>query len=279
MQSDTLNADTLAVTSHWVAAVRAQWSKQANPLFNDPWAAALAGQEGLEWLERRIVDNNVDFRAVVIRTRFFDDFLLRITTQYHIRQVVLVASGLDTRAFRLAWPEGTCLFELDRPQVLQFKDRVLSSVGVKPCCRHHAIGVDLEGSWTDALSLAGFDPQQRSVWVLEGLFSYLSESSVLRLLDIVTAMATPGSWLGFEALSHDTVTSAAARLWEEVAAVQLHFGTNEPEALLTLRGWTPTVLQFGEEGADFGRWLAPVVPRSSMSSDRTFLVTAERLNK
>jgi methyltransferase (TIGR00027 family) len=276
MQSDTRNADTLAATSHWVAAVRAQESKQANPLFNDPWAAALAGREGLEWLERRIADNNADFRAVVIRTRFFDDFLLAKTAQYHIRQVVLVASGLDTRAFRLTWPEGTFLFELDRPQVLQFKDRVLSSAGVKPSCRHQAIGVDLEDSWADALSFAGFDPHQRSVWVLEGLFSYLAESSVLRLLDIVTAMATPGSWLGFEALGHDTVTSEAARIWEETAAVQLRFGTNEPEALLTPRGWTPTVLQFGEERANFGRWPSPVLPRSSMSSDRAFLVTAER---
>ncbi|MBV9020517.1 MAG: SAM-dependent methyltransferase [Ktedonobacteraceae bacterium] len=276
MQSDTRNADSLAATSHWVAAVRAQESKQADPLFNDPWAAALAGREGLEWLERRTVDNHADFRGVLIRTRFFDDFLLAKTAQYHIRQVVLVASGLDTRAFRLAWPEGTSLFELDRPQVLQFKDRVLSSAGAKPSCRHQAIGVDLEDSWADALALAGFDAKECSVWVLEGLFSYLAESSVLRLLDIVTAMTVSGSWLGFETLSRDTVTSEAARFWEEIAAVQLRFGTNEPEALLTPRGWTPTVLQFGEEGANFGRWVYPVLPRSSMSSDRSFLVTAAR---
>ncbi len=280
MQADTPNKDLLAITSRWTAAVRARESERADRLFNDPWAAALAGKEGVAWLERMSAGaggGSADFQ--VIRTRFFDDFLLHTTAQHDIRQVVLVAAGMDTRGFRLHWPEGTRLFELDQPQVVEFKDRVLSSAEAKPFCWRQAIGVDLEGSWADALRAAGFDASQRSVWLLEGLLFYLPEASALKLLDIVSEMAVAESWLGLDLVSRDMLTSPWTRSWIEAldrAGVPWHFATDEPEALLAERGWTATVIQLGEEGANFGRWPYPVAPRSTPGFPRSFLVTARR---
>ena len=113
-------------------------------LFHDPWAAALAGKEGQEWIEYRSEDSVI---AMVLRTRFFDDFLQRITGQHAIRQVMLMAAGLDTRAFRLTWPAQTRLFELYQPAVLQYKEQMLRSAGAQPNRERHTIAVDLIGPW------------------------------------------------------------------------------------------------------------------------------------
>jgi hypothetical protein len=120
----------------------------------------------------------------------------------------------------------------------------------------------------DALLLADFDSKQPSLWVLEGILGHLSQASTLRLLDEVTSLAAPGSWLSFEAVSN----------CPEVLGGADHFATTEPEALLTERGWTPTVLQLGEEGANFGRWPYPVLPRS-VPGARGFFISAERRNE
>jgi methyltransferase (TIGR00027 family) len=110
----------LGVTAHWTAAVRARESEREDRLFNDPWAFSLAGTEGLEWVDNRSADSVI---PIVLRTRFFDDFLVRIAVEKGIRQVVVMAAGLDTRAFRLAWPEPMRLFELDQGPVLEYKEQ------------------------------------------------------------------------------------------------------------------------------------------------------------
>jgi methyltransferase (TIGR00027 family) len=109
----------LASTARWTAAVRALESAREDRLFDDPWAAALAGEEGAAWIEQRPADS---VTPIILRTRFFDDLLQRMTCQVALRQVVLLAAGLDTRGFRLPWPEGTRLFELDQPSVLGYKE-------------------------------------------------------------------------------------------------------------------------------------------------------------
>jgi len=134
----------LAATARWTAGVRARESARADHLFSDPWAAALAGPEGAEWVGQRDADR---LEAISIRTRFFDDFLQRITRQPGIRQVVLLAAGLDTRAYRLSWPSDTRLFELDQPQVLQAKAETLHALGAQPACPRQALGVDLSEPW------------------------------------------------------------------------------------------------------------------------------------
>lgn len=111
----------LAATAYWTAAVRARESVRPDRLFEDPWAAELAGQAGAAWIAQRPEASTV---PIVLRTRYFDDCLTRITQQDGLRQVVLLAAGLDTRDFRLSWPAGVRLFELDQPAVLGHKECV-----------------------------------------------------------------------------------------------------------------------------------------------------------
>ena len=156
--SDKATPDLLASTARWTAAVRAKESLREDRLFNDPWATTLAGKEGEEWAAHRAGDLGVS--TMTVRTRFFDDFLQHVTGEHAIRQIVLMAAGLDTRAFRLSWPEQTRLFELDQPQVLTYKEQVLSSAGAQPTCERQTIEVDLTGPWTEVLIKTGFNSQQ-----------------------------------------------------------------------------------------------------------------------
>ncbi len=272
--------DLLATTACWTAAIRAQESEREDRLFDDPWAAALAGPEGPAWLERMAGELGTSSNdSVVVRTRFFDDFLQRTTNNYPVRQVVLVAAGMDTRAFRLRWPEGTELFELDRPELQELKAQRLALVRAKPTCGYHMVGVDLEASWTEALSSAGFDAGRPSAWLMEGLLFYLPESSALRLINEASVLAAPGSWLGLDVFNHEMLTSPWTQSWRESiekAGVPWLSGMDNPEALLAERGWTATVLQPGEEGANFGRWPYPVAPRDMPGFPRSFLVTAKK---
>ena len=122
----------LGATARWTAAVRAMENARPDRLFDDPWAAALAGEEGQAWIAGQTPDRVV---PIVLRTKFFDDFVQRIVMERQVEQIVLVAAGLDTRAFRLTWPPETHIFELDRPAVLQHKTRVLDQAGARPTCR------------------------------------------------------------------------------------------------------------------------------------------------
>ena len=130
---------------------------------------------------------------IVLRTRYFDDFLQRIAYQSGIRQVVLMAAGLDTRAFRLSWPESTRIFELDQPEVMQYKNQILSTDTTKPNCERHIIAVDLTGDWLDRLTDVGLDLRQPSAWLLEGFLFYLPEELITRLLAKIALSASGAS--------------------------------------------------------------------------------------
>ena len=90
-----------------------------------------------------------------------------------MRQIVIPAAGLDSRAYRLAWPDGTVVFELDQPQVLEFKHEVLAGSGDAPTAERREIAVDLRDDWPQALRRSGFDPSRPSAWIVEGLLVYL----------------------------------------------------------------------------------------------------------
>src|SRR5258708_2986712 len=140
MSSDNSGSKTLASTARWTAAIRAHESEYADRLFHDPWAALLAGQTGQSWNDCLSIEaNRVNEAPMVIRTKFFDDFLLRVTTEHQVHQIVMVAAGMDTRAFRLTWPERTRLFELDQPELLAQKEQLLSSAGASPTCWRQTI--------------------------------------------------------------------------------------------------------------------------------------------
>jgi methyltransferase (TIGR00027 family) len=270
----------LAMTAWWTAAARASETQRCDRLFSDPWASALVGHQIVEAFDHEIAAGETHAAEIyAVITRFFDDFLLRITGIDTVPQVVLVASGLDTRAFRLPWPHHTRLFELEQLPVIAYKDRQLSLMGATASCERSAVGVDLNEPWADSLCAAGFDPSQRSVWLLEGFLYFLAEPGVFDLLTAVTDLAAPGSWLGLDIVNSDMLTSPSTRHWSErMAAIGAPwlFTSDEPETLLSETGWSVFVVQPGEKGADFGRLLSPVTTHTKPGVPRSFLVTAKR---
>jgi methyltransferase (TIGR00027 family) len=139
----------------------------------------------------RMADN------MAVRTKFFDEFFLG-ATQAGIKQVVILASGLDSRAYRLAWPAGTVVYEVDQPQVIEFKTRTLAELGAAPTTERRVVAIDLREDWPAALRAAGFDPAQPTAWSAEGLLGYLPPEAQDRLLDTITELSAPGSRLATE---------------------------------------------------------------------------------
>jgi methyltransferase (TIGR00027 family) len=149
--------DPVGATARLTAAARAREAERPDSLFFDPFAAELAGAEGFAALDRQNAARSGDGEVVAnpvfaIRTRFFDEFLLREATERHVDQIVLVAAGLDTRAFRLAWPAQTHLFELDQPEVLAYKRAILDRIGAEPVAHLRSVAIDLRTAWADALT-------------------------------------------------------------------------------------------------------------------------------
>lgn len=264
----------LASTARWTAAVRALESERIDRLFSDPWAAALAGEEGSAWLAQRTADSVL---PIVLRTRFFDDFLQRITSREAVRQIVMLAAGLDTRAFRLTWPAGTQIFELDQAAVLRHKEQVLNSTGAQPACKRRLIEVDLTGAWQAALVQAGFDSARPSGWLLEGFLFYLPNERLTQILDEVSNLAAPGSWLGFDIINSVVLTSPWTRPWIEMQAssgAPWIGSLDDPPAFLKERGWEVVLSQAGQPDANHGRWTLPVIPVTQSEMPHNWYVVA-----
>jgi len=265
-----------------MAAARARESERADRLFDDPLAAALAGLEGFAWLERMESAARSDSPGLypVIRTRFFDDFLLDACRRSGVRQVVLAAAGLDTRAFRLNWPPQVRLYEMDLPEVLDAKEEVIEAAGARAICERYTLRVDLsQEAWPEALLAVGYKPERPSVWLIEGLLFYLTRAAVDGLLEKVNVLTMTGSLLGLDVMNRGLFFSPVA--WPMQAALARRgatgrFGTNDPERLMARHGWEADVTQPGEEGANYGRWPRPMVPREVPSLTRSFLVKARR---
>jgi methyltransferase (TIGR00027 family) len=133
--------------------------------------------------------------GMAVRTRFFDSFFLD-AAKAGVRQAVILASGLDTRAYRLQWPPETVLYEIDQPRVIEFKSRTLAELGAEPSTDRRAVGIDLRDDWPAALRDSGFDTAQPTAWIAEGLLGYLPPDAQDRLFDNITALTAAGSRLG-----------------------------------------------------------------------------------
>jgi methyltransferase (TIGR00027 family) len=266
----------LESTAYWTASVRALESACQDALFKDPWAAMLGGKKGQEWIEGRSIDS---LAPIILRTRYFDDFLQRITRQEAIRQVVLIAAGLDTRAFRLDWPLGTRLFELDQSAVLAYKDQIMRSAEAQPTCERYVLGVDLTDPWDEKLISAGFDLNEPAVWLLEGFLFYLPGENINQLLDDVSRLAAPESWLGFDIINSVMLTSPFSRQWVEMQAKSgaPWIGIlDDPQGYLDARGWNVTLTQAGQPDANYGRWPYPVLPLMAPDMPHNWFVTAQK---
>src|SRR4051812_26590335 len=181
---------SVGATALFVAASRALEANKPEPLVVDPYAEIFCRAVGGEWadvLDGRAPDNKltsefgrhfVDYQAA--RTKYFDDYFYA-AADAGVRQIVIPAAGLDSRAYRLAWPDSTVVFELDQPQVLDFKRDVLARSGERPTAERREIAVDLRGDWPQALKQSGFDPSKPSAWVVEGLLVYLPATAQAEL--------------------------------------------------------------------------------------------------
>ncbi len=265
--------DTVSATARWTAAARAQESLREDALFVDELAESLAGPEGFAMLKRYDNPGTAEFLAV--RTRYLDEV---IADHPELTQVVLVAAGLDTRSVRLTWPARTVLYELDRPDLIAWKEDRLAELGAPHGCERRPVGADLAGAWAEPLRVAGWDPDVPTLWIAEGLLFYLDEPTARTLLTGLAAHSAPGSVLTGDLLSRQSMISE----FTQAALAQLHadgcpwqWGTDEPETVLTATGWTPTeVKSAGDEGAAFGRWPWPPLPRDVTGFPRNFLFTA-----
>jgi methyltransferase (TIGR00027 family) len=276
MSVATSAGELLASTARWTAAVRAQESERPDRLLDDPWAAELAGTEGFAWLEKRTPEAVL---PMVLRTRYFDDFLAQGAIPDGIRQVVVMAAGLDTRAFRLEVPAATRWFELDQPEILAHKERVLGAAGARPKCARHALGVDLTGPWADALMGAGFAPLEPAAWLLEGFLFYLSFQDLTTLLDQVLRMAPTGSRIGFDIINSATLTSPFTRSWVDMQAASgapWIGALDDPVGFLAERGWTAAAVPLGAEEASYSRWPYPPVPAALPGVPYLWFVTGQK---
>jgi methyltransferase (TIGR00027 family) len=204
-------ASSVGATATMVAAGRAMATKDPQPLINDPFAEPLVRAVGLDFFVK-LIDGDVDVSLFAnptpermqaisdgmgLRTKYFDDYLLDATAA-GVRQVVILASGLDARAYRLPWPDGTTVYEIDQPQVIEFKTRTLADLGAKPTATRRTVAIDLRYDWPTALQEAGLDTSAPTAWLAEGLLIYLPPEAQDRLFDNITALSAPGSTVATE---------------------------------------------------------------------------------
>ncbi|MGA5541101.1 SAM-dependent methyltransferase [Mycobacterium sp. NPDC051198] len=201
-------ASSVGATATMVAAARAMATAEPDPLINDPYAADLVRAVGVEFFTK-LVDGEIGLDGelasgaalmtgiMAVRTKFFDDFFTA-AGDAGIRQAVILASGLDSRAYRLPWPDGTVVYEIDQPEVIGAKTAAMTQIGAAPTAERRTVAVDLRDDWPAALRAAGFDPAAPSAWSAEGLLAYLPPEAQDRLFDNITALSAQGSRLATE---------------------------------------------------------------------------------
>jgi methyltransferase (TIGR00027 family) len=272
-------ASSVGATATMVAAARALASAGTNPIINDPFAAPLVRAVGLDFF-RGLVDGEIvpseaydgsgkdlalETDSIAVRTRFFDDFFLNAARD-GVRQSVILAAGLDARAYRLAWPPGTVVYEVDQPKVVEFKGTAMSNLGAAPAADRRTVSIDLREDWPAALRSNGFNVTQPTSWSAEGLLMYLPPEAQDRLFDHITELSAPGSKLATEYNpdSNATMTQRAqefndrwAKLGCDINLSGLFFDGERSNVVdyLTERGWEVTARKrrdmFGDYGLEF----------------------------
>jgi methyltransferase (TIGR00027 family) len=291
--------ESVGVTALSVAAARAVETGAPDPLIRDQFAYLLVSAAGqrwarlassTEWIDddeqgRRAHRLAIDYQAV--RTHYFDSYFAGATAA-GIRQVVILAAGLDSRAFRLDWPAGTTVYEIDQPQVVTYKTTTLESVGAAPTADRRTVQVDLRDDWAAALTAAGFDPGQPTAWLAEGLLPYLPAQAQDRLFEILTKLSARDSRVAVEAFSLGAADNEARRvarrarfdrirqrLGLEINVETLTYQeTDRADAAewLTEHGWHVTAVSNADEMARLGR---PIPPDLADEAFTTTLLRAQ----
>ena len=293
-------ASSVGTTAVMVAAARARETESPDPLIRDPFARLLvAGADTGVWgnfldpqMQARIANadpqaaaqfaNMLGYQAV--RTHFFDAFFAE-AVESGIRQIVILASGLDSRAYRLPWPQGTVVFEIDQPKVLEYKAATLAEHGVETTAQRHEVAVDLRQNWPAALQAAGFDPARPTAWLAEGLLMYLPAEAQDRLFEHITQLSAPGSRVSAEAVRHHDEEQRARmrQRWEKMAddmgiertvdIADLTYNDEHRADLtdwLNAHGWSATGVASAQEMRRLHRWTE--VPDQPDDGFSTFVV-------
>ncbi|MCV7103333.1 SAM-dependent methyltransferase [Mycobacterium palustre] len=296
-------ASSVGATATGVALGRALASRGENPVIDDPFAEPLVRAVGVDFFTRlacgeldpATVDDNGDFSMVRmvammgLRTRFFDDFFMA-AAEAGVRQAVILASGLDARAYRLPWPAGTTVFEIDQARVLEFKAAALADLGAAPTAQRRAVPVDLRHDWPAALRAAGLDPDKPTAWSAEGLLPFLPPDAQDRLLDNISALSPPGSQLATENMrgGSDSVQAMADRMREvteqwrrhgfDVQMSDLWYASDRNDVVeyLSGRGWATSPIGIAELAASLGLSLPAAADGQAQTLTELQYVTARR---
>ena len=266
--------ELVGATALGVAAARAVETAGRDPLIHDDFAQTLVSSAGpawarladpeLAWLDgdehgQRAHRLGIDYQAV--RTHFFDEYFDNAVSA-GIRQVVILAAGLDSRAYRLNWPPGTAVHEIDQPKVLEYKTGILERHGAVPTASRRPVPVDLRDDWPAALSATGFDRTQPTAWLAEGLLPYLPSDAQDRLFEMFTALSAPGSQVAIEVFGMNSRSNSQRwlrmreRLGLDVNVQALTY--HEPDRTdaiqwLTDHGWQVNAVNNRDEMARLGR--------------------------
>jgi len=277
--------DVVGQTALMVAAARAIETHRPDALAADAYAEHFvrAAKASAAWPVRPAEVSDGDAnplwgrlgRYFGLRTRVLDDFLIR-SAHAGARQVVLLGAGLDTRAFRLDWPPGRVVYEIDRDGVLAFKHRVLDGLAAVPAATRRPIAADLREDWARSLLNTGFDPAVPTAWLAEGLLLYLPSAAERRLIDTVDRLSAEGSTLAFEiklwAESPQVRASpvyVAAREQIGVDLLALFDGEPRPDSVghLRERGWSASIHTPFDFTRHHGRGPHPE-PNDALASNR-----------
>lgn len=257
-ENDTWDlASSVGATATAVAAQRAIASSPPEALLNDPWADPLVRAVGIDTFVK-LLDNQLDRsddpllnrqavkEQITVRTRYFDNFFVQ-ATESGIKQAVILASGLDTRAYRLPWPAGTVVYEIDQPEVIEFKTRTLANLGAAPSAERRTVPIDLREDWPSALTAAGFDPARPTAWSAEGLLVYLPPEAQDRLFDNIAAISAQGSRIATEHMDLRNIpsdwaqklTERSRRIGSSINLAELFYTgeRNTAAEYLAGRGW------------------------------------------
>ena len=296
-------ATSVGSTAVLVAAARAAETARPDRLINDPYAEILVAGAGTGIWEHMLDDEvptklaDIDPEAAAIfeymrsyqgvRTHFFDAFFADAVTA-GIRQIVILASGLDSRAYRLEWPAGTVIYEIDQPKVLEYKAATLAAHGAQPSAERYEVPIDLRHDWPFALRAAGFDPSQPTAWLAEGLLMYLPAAAQDRLFEQITALSATDSRIAVETAGRhaperrEEMRKRFERIADQIGMQEAPDITeltyDDPDRAdvadwLSAHGWTATAEPSHEVQRRLGRHIE--VPMNDGDAFATF-VTAER---
>lgn len=262
---------SVGYTALLVAGWRALHAVSAQPLARDDYAKHFIAASADPFLNGALADPGTSEGATTfprlygVQTRFFDEFFSS-AGERGIRQAVIVAAGLDSRAYRLTWPTGTTVFEIDQPKVLEFKVRVLADHTAEPAVDRRDVAADLRNDWSIPLRDAGFDLKVPTAWSVEGILPYLTGDAQDTLFSRITELSAPGSRLAIGALGSCLDQDRLAALEETHPGLNLSGDVNfskltyddttktKPAQWLTEHGWTVEPVRTNPDlQRDYGR--------------------------